>query len=327
MLSMLDTIQKIIALPDVDIAQRVLGHQDSTRKLIERAVPVRVDFAEDHLIISGNSADVERTSNFLTHLVAVAEQAKRGGRHLSNTDIARLVEQLKNGAETPDLEKILSDTLVVSDRGKIIGPRTAGQKEYVQAIRDKEMVFCIGPAGTGKTYLAVAAAVAAFKAHQVTRIVLTRPAVEAGESLGFLPGDFEAKIDPYLRPLFDALYDLFDAEKTQRMIERHTIEVAPLAYMRGRTLNDAFIILDEAQNTTPMQMKMFLTRMGFGSRMIITGDITQTDLPRGQESGLVAAKRILSKVKGISFIHLKRTDIVRHNLVQHIVEAFETSGQ
>jgi len=324
---MTETIQKSIPLPSADIAQLVLGHQDSTRRLIEKALPVKLDLHEDQLLVSGAVDDVERTSGLLEQLVAVAGQASQGGRSLPPSDISRLVDQLKNGGTAPDLEKILSDTLVVSERGKIIGPRTAGQKKYVQAIRDKEMVFCIGPAGTGKTYLAVAAAVAAFKAHEVARIILTRPAVEAGERLGFLPGDFEAKIDPYLRPLFDALYDLFDAEKTQKMMERRSIEVAPLAYMRGRTLNDAFIILDEAQNTTPMQMKMFLTRMGFGSRMIITGDITQTDLPGEQESGLVAAERILGHLPGVSFIHLQKTDIVRHNLVQRIVEAFETSDE
>lgn len=324
---MVEPNQKIISLPSTEIAHQVLGHQDSTRRLIEAALPVKLDLRENELFISGELNDVERASSLLEQLVAVAEQSVRGGRSLSPADISRLVDQLKNGQEAPNLEKILSDTLVVSDRGKIIGPRTAGQKRYVQAIREKEMVFCIGPAGTGKTYLAVAAAVAAFKAHEVSRIILTRPAVEAGERLGFLPGDFEAKIDPYLKPLFDALYDLFGAEKTQKMIERRAIEVAPLAYMRGRTLNDAFIILDEAQNTTPMQMKMFLTRMGFGSRMIITGDVTQTDLPHAQESGLVAAERILHKVHGVSFTHLGKTDIVRHNLVQRIVEAFEKSSE
>jgi len=324
---MAETIQKIIALPTVDITRQVLGHQDSTRRLIEAAVPVKLDLRDGELFVSGESENVERTSDLLEQLVGVAQQSGRGGRSLSPQDISRLVDQLKNGQDAPNLEKILSDTVVVSERGKIVGPRTAGQKKYVQAIREKEMVFCIGPAGTGKTYLAVAAAVAAFKAHEVSRIILTRPAVEAGERLGFLPGDFEAKIDPYLKPLFDALYDLFDAEKTQKMIERRAIEVAPLAYMRGRTLNDAFIILDEAQNTTPMQMKMFLTRMGFGSRMIITGDVTQTDLPHQQESGLVAAERILNKLHGVSFVHLGKTDIVRHNLVQRIVEAFEKSSE
>ncbi|MEO6906585.1 MAG: PhoH family protein [Abditibacteriaceae bacterium] len=324
---MAEPIQKIVSLPTVDITRQVLGHQDTTRKLIEASLPVKLDLHDGELIVSGESEDVERTSNLLEQLVAVAEQSGRGGRSLSPADISRLIDQLKNGQDAPNLEKILSDTVVVSERGKIVGPRTAGQKRYVQAIREKEMVFCIGPAGTGKTYLAVAAAVAAFKAHEVSRIVLTRPAVEAGERLGFLPGDFEAKIDPYLKPLFDALYDLFDAEKTQKMIERRAIEVAPLAYMRGRTLNDAFIILDEAQNTTPMQMKMFLTRMGFGSRMIITGDVTQTDLPHQQESGLLAAERILGGIPAISFVHLGKTDIVRHNLVQKIVEAFENSSE
>jgi phosphate starvation-inducible PhoH-like protein len=236
-----------------------------------------------------------------------------------------MLQSLNQGSDMSKTQGLLTDTILTSERGKPIGPRTAGQKVYLDALRTNDLVFCIGPAGTGKTYLAVAQAVAALKAKEVTRIVLTRPAVEAGENLGFLPGDLEAKVDPYLRPLFDALYDMLDTEKAQKLIERRIVEVAPLAYMRGRTLNDSFVILDEAQNTTPMQMKMFLTRLGFGSRMVVTGDVTQTDLPAGQESGLRVASRILGSVKGIAFTHLTKADIVRHSIVQRIIEAYEKS--
>ena len=236
-----------------------------------------------------------------------------------------LLRQAKGSAEIVPgaAKKMMSDILVTTERGKPVGPRTAGQKVYIDALRSSEMVFAIGPAGTGKTYMAVAAAVAALKNKQVARIILTRPAVEAGERLGFLPGDLEAKIDPYLRPLYDALYDLLDMEKAQKLFERKIIEIAPLAYMRGRTLNDAFVILDEAQNATGPQMKMFLTRLGFGSRMVITGDVTQTDLPRGEESGLKAAARVLPGVKGVEFVFLGQADVVRHNLVQRIIEAYD----
>jgi phosphate starvation-inducible PhoH-like protein len=233
------------------------------------------------------------------------------------------VQLAKSGEDIDKAEALLTDTLLVSDRGKSIGPRTVGQKNYVEALRRADLVFAIGPAGTGKTYLAVAAAVAALKAKRVARIILTRPAVEAGENLGFLPGDLEAKVDPYLRPLYDALFEMFDSDKAQKLFERRAIEVAPLAYMRGRTLNDSYVILDEAQNTTPSQMKMFLTRLGFGSKMVVTGDVTQTDLPAGQESGLRVAARILPGVPGIEFVRLGRADVVRHNIVQHIIEAYE----
>jgi phosphate starvation-inducible protein PhoH and related proteins len=212
-------------------------------------------------------------------------------------------------------------------KGKTIRIKTLGQREYVTAIKKTDLVFGIGPAGTGKTYLAVVMAVGALKNGQVNKILLTRPAVEAGESLGFLPGDLKEKVDPYLRPLYDALHDVLGAEHTQRLIERGTIEIAPLAYMRGRTLDDAFVILDEAQNTTHAQMKMFLTRLGFGSKMVITGDQTQIDLPKGAKSGLIAAEGILKNVKGISFVFLETTDVVRHPLVGRIIEAYENKAE
>jgi phosphate starvation-inducible PhoH-like protein len=314
-----------IALPitDPEAARLLLGTHDATRRLIERELPVTLDWKDDQLLVRGEATVVTRAAELIEQLLEVAKRSLHGGRGLQVADIERLVYSLKRGEDVRGAGRTLSDTLLVSERGKPIGPRTAGQKIYLDAVRKNDLTFCIGPAGTGKTYLAVAAAVAAFKAKEVARIILTRPAVEAGERLGFLPGDLEAKIDPYLRPLFDALYDMLETEKAQKLISARTIEVAPLAYMRGRTLNDAFVILDEAQNTTPMQMKMFLTRLGFGSKMIVTGDVTQTDLPAGQESGLRVAARLLAGVRGIDFVHLDKSDIVRHTIVQRIIEAYE----
>ena len=222
--------------------------------------------------------------------------------------------------------EVFTDVLL-STRGRSIAPKTLGQKRYVDAIRRSTVTFSIGPAGTGKTYLAVAAAVRALQEREVSRIILTRPAVEAGEKLGFLPGTLYEKIDPYLKPLYDALYEMMDAEAFQRLVARGTIEVAPLAYMRGRTLNDSFIILDEAQNTSPEQMKMFLTRLGFGSKAVVNGDVTQIDLPSGNRSGLVVVEEILTDIDGISFIHLGARDVVRHKIVQDIVEAYRTYGE
>ncbi|MBV9467987.1 MAG: PhoH family protein [Abitibacteriaceae bacterium] len=312
-----------VTAPDVEAVRLVLGRQDETRRLIERELAVTVAVRDGALVVSGQPEATGRAAHLIEQLLEVARRNLKGGRPLEPADVRYMVEQTKTGDSQRPNANPLTDTLVVSERGKPIGPRTAGQKTYVEALRQNELVFAIGPAGTGKTYLAVAAAVAALKAKQVARIILTRPAVEAGERLGFLPGDLEAKIDPYLRPLYDALYDLLDMEKVQGYLERRTIEVAPLAYMRGRTLNDSYVILDEAQNTTPAQMKMFLTRLGFGSRMVVTGDVTQTDLPAGQESGLRVAARILTNVPGIQFVRLGRADVVRHNLVQRIIEAYE----
>jgi len=217
----------------------------------------------------------------------------------------------------------LDEVIITTARGKVIRAKTLGQRKYIEAINNNEVVFAIGPAGTGKTYLAMAMAIKAFKNKEVNRIILTRPAVEAGEKLGFLPGDLQEKVDPYLRPLYDALYDIMGIENFQRNMEKGLIEVAPLAYMRGRTLDDSYIILDEAQNTTPEQMKMFLTRLGFGSKAIITGDVTQIDLPKGKFSGLKQVEEILKGIKGIEFVHLGEKDVVRHKLVQHIIKAYE----
>lgn len=320
-----ESVEIPIAVPNAEALRALLGPQDETRKTIERELPVKLTVRDDNLVVAGPAPIAQSAAQLLRQLANVAQAGVEGGRPLAQADVQRMVQGLKNGQDTSQAESTLKDTVLTSERGKPIGPRTSGQKHYVEALRKNDLVFCIGPAGTGKTYLAVATAVAALKSKQVARIILTRPAVEAGERLGFLPGDLEAKVDPYLRPLFDALYDMLDTEKAQKLIERRIIEVAPLAYMRGRTLNDAFVILDEAQNTTPMQMKMFLTRLGFGSRMVVTGDVTQTDLPAGQESGLRIAARILKNIEGIDFIYLGRNDIVRHNIVQRIIDAYDKS--
>lgn len=321
----------------VPVAERaalpwILGQQDQTRRLIERELEVEIDLRDTTFLVSSDQEDrARRAVSVLDQIIGIAQNSLRGGRALEMEDVQRLITQAKSGEASAATQTVaqsgraLGETILVSERGKPIGPRTAGQKNYLEAVRRGDLTFAIGPAGTGKTYMAVAVAVAAFKAKQVSRIILTRPAVEAGERLGFLPGDLEAKIDPYLRPLYDALYDMIETEKAQKMFERRTIEIAPLAYMRGRTLNDSFIILDEAQNTTPAQMKMFLTRLGFGSKMVVTGDVTQTDLPAGQESGLRVATRILDKVSGIEIVRLGKEDVVRHSLVQRIIEAYEHS--
>jgi phosphate starvation-inducible PhoH-like protein len=315
-----------VPIENAEVARLVLGQNDEARKLIEREWPVSLLLGPEGFVVSGPGEASRMVARLLEQLAQAAQNSLRGGRAFSPADVKYFVAQAKSpGAGKPaNAREVMGDTLVTTERGKPIGPRTGGQKAYVDALRRSDLVFVIGPAGTGKTYLAVAAAAEALKAKKVARIILTRPAVEAGERLGFLPGDLEAKVDPYLRPLYDALYDMFDAEKAQKMFERRVIEVAPLAYMRGRTLNDSFVILDEAQNTTPAQMKMFLTRLGFGSKMVVTGDITQTDLPMGQDSGLVVAQRVLPGVNGLEFVQLGKEDVVRHSLVQRIIEAYET---
>ncbi|MGB9826245.1 MAG: PhoH family protein, partial [Desulfofundulus sp.] len=246
----------------------------------------------------------------------------RAGNRLTLHEINYAIKAVRAGMQEA-LSHLAREVTLVTARGKQVKPKTLGQKKYIEAIRKHDIVFAIGPAGTGKTYLAVVMAIRALRNKEVSRLVLTRPAVEAGEKLGFLPGDLQEKVDPYLRPLYDSLYDVLGVENTQKYLERHVIEIAPLAYMRGRTLDDAFIILDEAQNTTDQQMKMFLTRLGFGSKAVITGDITQIDLPRGQVSGLVHAQKVLARVDDIAFCYLTGEDIVRHPLVQEIIRAYE----
>jgi phosphate starvation-inducible protein PhoH and related proteins len=262
-------------------------------------------------------------SRLFSELLDLLEQ----GHVLTSDAVGRSIQIIKDQGEEgegPSPSAVLSDTLVVTPSGKPIRPKTLGQKRYCDSIRKNTIVFGIGPAGTGKTYLAVAMAIQALKSGTVSRLILTRPAVEAGERLGFLPGDVSAKIDPYLRPLYDALYEMLEPEQFRRYVEQGTVEIAPLAFMRGRTLNDAFIILDEAQNTTPEQMKMFLTRLGFGSKAVVTGDVTQIDLPQGARSGLIVVEEILTRIPGVDFSHLTGKDVVRHKIVQDIVEAYGT---
>ncbi|NMC28050.1 MAG: PhoH family protein [Syntrophomonadaceae bacterium] len=270
------------------------------------------------IYVSGPAEQVDHTMQLIADLMDVVESEGQ----LNLNDIGYLDKLLKKG-DRPGYKDIVSGTLVTTSRGKAIKARTIGQKRYVQAILRDDVVFGIGPAGTGKTYLAVAMAVRALRNKEVERIILVRPAVEAGEKLGFLPGDFIEKVNPYLRPLYDGLFDILGVDVTQRYLEKNIIEIAPLAYMRGRTLNSAFIILDEAQNTTPQQMKMFLTRLGFGSQTVITGDVTQVDLPRDEYSGLIEIQKILGNIKGISFEYLGKEDVVRHPLVQKIINAYE----
>jgi phosphate starvation-inducible protein PhoH and related proteins len=296
----------------------LLGNTDSNLKIIEQELGVTVITRGEAVGLSGDEEKVILAGQILDKLMIVI----RKGINISQRDVLYAV-QMANAGTLEYFVNLYEEEIGKNVKGKTIRIKTLGQRQYVMAIKKTDLVFGIGPAGTGKTYLAVVMAVNALKNGQVNKIILTRPAVEAGESLGFLPGDLKEKVDPYLRPLYDALHDVLGAEHTQRLMERGTIEIAPLAYMRGRTLDDAFVILDEAQNTTHAQMKMFLTRLGFGSKMVITGDQTQIDLPKGAKSGLVAAESILKNVNGISFIFLEQTDVVRHPLVGKIIEAYE----
>lgn len=296
----------------------LFGRRDEHLRLIEQACDVQIVARGTELSVIGPKAGVDRALAVLGDLDKVAQERP----FLTPQDVRTCLDMHARG-EATSIAEIHQDLIQVTARGKRISPRTLGQKRYVDAIRQNGIVFGIGPAGTGKTYLAMAMATAALKAREVNRLILTRPAVEAGENLGFLPGDLQEKVDPYLRPLYDALYDILGVDAFQRYMERGVIEVAPLAYMRGRTLDDAFIILDEAQNTTPEQMKMFLTRMGFGSKMVITGDVTQIDLPEGRMSGLVEVQEVLKGVPGIAFVYLSDRDVVRHELVQRIIKAYE----
>ena len=299
-------------------AVSLFGSFDENIKLIEKKYSVSVVCRGADLKISGEPENVAlavRAVNGLLNLI-------NKGEALTEQNVRYVTDLVDDGNEQ-ELAKMSGDCICITTKGKPVKPKTIGQEKYVQAISDNTIVIGVGPAGTGKTYLAVAMAVSAFRAKEINRIILTRPAVEAGEKLGFLPGDLQQKVDPYLRPLYDALFDMLGAENFQRYQERGNIEVAPLAYMRGRTLDDSFIILDEAQNTTPEQMKMFLTRLGFNSKMIITGDITQIDLPEGKRSGLVEATKILKNVEDIKTIHFSEKDVVRHKLVQDIIKAYE----
>ena len=311
----LKTMEIQLANPTEAIS--LFGNSDMNLKLIEQELGVSIVTRGEAVGISGPEDKVELAQAVLDNLLAVI----RKGISISQREAVYAIQMAEKG--TLEYFKDLYDEEISKNvKGKSIRVKTLGQRHYVNAIKSRDLVFGIGPAGTGKTYLAVVMAVTALKNGTVSKIILTRPAVEAGESLGFLPGDLKEKVDPYLRPLYDALHDILGTEHTLRLIERGTIEIAPLAYMRGRTLDDAFVILDEAQNTTQAQMKMFLTRLGFGSKMIITGDTSQIDLPKGAKSGLVEAERVLMDVSGISFVHLEQADVVRHPLVGRIIEAY-----
>ncbi len=303
---------------DPNEAVMLLGISDQNLKLIEEALNISILTRGDTIALSGEEDNRESARALLEQLLKVI----RKGVNINQRDVSTAIEMVKSGT-IEYFAELYDEEIARNSKGKAIRAKTIGQREYVHAIRTRDLVFCIGPAGTGKTYLAVVLAIQAMKSGSAKRIILTRPAVEAGESLGFLPGDLKEKVDPYLRPLYDALHDVLGTEQTDRLIERGVIEIAPLAYMRGRTLDDAFVILDEAQNTTKAQMKMFLTRLGFGSKMVITGDKTQIDLPKGMESGLIVTEKILGKVSDISFQYLEQGDVVRHPLVAKIIEAYE----
>ena len=300
-----------------ELLMAVFGAFDEHIKLIERELGVSVVSRGNELKISGEGAEADVAARTIGALTAMAAR----GEAISTQTVQYVIGLARDGREA-EVHTMSRDVLCITAKGKPVKAKTLGQKRYMEAIRKNTIVMGVGPAGTGKTYLAVAAAVAAFRDKRVSRIILTRPAVEAGEKLGFLPGDLQSKVDPYLRPLYDGLFDMLGAENFTKYQERGSIEVAPLAYMRGRTLDDSFIILDEAQNTTPEQMKMFLTRLGFGSQAVITGDITQIDLPDGKQSGLKEALRVLDGVEGIAQCYLTEKDVVRHELVQRIVKAY-----
>lgn len=315
----LKTINVYLENPNEAVA--LIGNSDANLKIIEQELDVSIVTRGETVYVSGDPDAVALVSNILEKLLHVI----RKGINISQRDVVYAIQMAKKG--TLDyFQELYEEEITKNAKGKSIRVKTLGQRQYILAIRKNDLVFGIGPAGTGKTYLAVVMAVQALKAGMVKKIILTRPAVEAGESLGFLPGDLKEKVDPYLRPLYDALHDILGADHTERMIERGTIEIAPLAYMRGRTLDDAFVILDEAQNTTHAQMKMFTTRLGFGSKMIITGDRSQIDLPKGVKSGLIEVEQILKDVQGISFVYLEQSDVVRHPLVSKIVDAYEKSN-
>ena len=311
-------MEKTITIETNDEARALFGKCDENLKLVESSFGVKIAFRGERLAIKGERHAVEKSASLFKELLFIVRQ----GGTIKRDEIAYSVRSFKKDSHL-DLQAIYLEKIEVSSKRQFVTPKTGGQKRYIDAIRESDIVFGIGPAGTGKTYLAMAMAVNALKKQEVNRIILTRPAVEAGESLGYLPGNLYEKVTPYLRPLYDALYDMMEVNRIQDYIERGIIEVAPLAYMRGRTLNDSFIILDEAQNSTPDQMKMFLTRLGFDSKTVITGDTTQSDLPSGRESGLNHVRRILKHIKALRFIEFTGKDVVRHPLVQEIVKAYE----
>jgi phosphate starvation-inducible PhoH-like protein len=311
-------LQKNLDFDNIDEAKILFGPHNDHLKAIERILEIKIHTKGGKIIIEGDELDVELAGKLLE---ALQKLSKKGYPiYVQDIDFAL---RILSGDSSVNLEDIFLDTVYISSQKKVITPKSVVQKEYIDAIRRYDMVIGIGPAGTGKTYLAMALALAFLMKSEVKRIILTRPAVEAGEKLGFLPGDLYEKINPYLRPLYDALHDMLDFDQASKFMEKGIIEVAPLAFMRGRTLNDSFVILDEAQNTKPEQMKMFLTRMGFGSKVVITGDITQIDLPDGKTSGLIQIQPVLKGIKGIQFIYFSEKDVIRHPLVQDIIRAYE----
>lgn len=310
--------ERIINIENNEQTISLFGNYDQNIKLIEKEYDVKVICRSSEIKIIGELENIQKAQRALNSLLNLISS----GENL-NTQNIRYAMDLVDSHMEGELKKLTGDCICITSSGKPVKPKTVGQREYTDAIENNTIVLGVGPAGTGKTYLAVAMAVKAFREKKVNRIILTRPAVEAGEKLGFLPGDLQQKVDPYLRPLYDALFEMLGSEHFQKYQERGNIEVAPLAYMRGRTLDDSFIILDEAQNTTPEQMKMFLTRLGFGSKIVVTGDITQVDLPSGKKSGLIQAMRILKNVEDISVNKFTEKDVVRHRLVQDIIRAYE----
>ncbi len=310
--------EQIISIERMEQAVSLFGSFDENVKLIEKEFDVNIIVRGSEMKVCGDEEQVDKAKRSINHLLRIINK----GESITEQNIRYVISLVKDGNDDK-LTAIGSDCICISAKGKPIKAKTFGQKKYIEAIKNNTVVIGVGPAGTGKTYLAVAMAVSAFRAKEVNRIILTRPAVEAGEKLGFLPGDLQQKVDPYLRPLYDALFDMLGAENFQKYQERGNIEVAPLAYMRGRTLDDSFIILDEAQNTTPEQMKMFLTRLGFGSKIVVTGDITQIDLPDGKKSGLIEVIKILKNLEDIHTCKFSEKDVVRHQLVQDIIKAYE----
>ena len=313
--------EKSVELDSIELAAAIFGNCDQNVKLLENEFHVTAVCRGSVLRFTGEQKDVDAAARAVDGMVTLMENHTP----LEEQTVRYCISLAHDGAEKR-VRELTEDFVTVTVKGRPIRPKTLGQKEYLNAIRKNAITFGVGPAGTGKTYLAVAMAVKAFKAKDVSRIVLTRPAVEAGEKLGFLPGDLQQKVDPYLRPLYDGLFDMLGAETYERLVEKQIIEVAPLAYMRGRTLDDSFIILDEAQNTTPEQMKMFLTRMGVGSKVVVTGDVTQIDLPERTRSGLVDALHVLKNVNGIAQCYFTEKDVVRHRLVQEIIKAYEKAA-
>ncbi len=319
---MISQAEERLILNDNDIALTIFGQQDENLEAIRKLFSVKIVARGSEILLIGEKKEVEQLKQIFSELQKVA----RKGNPITLQEVLYTARLVQSGNEQT-ISDLVDQVIYITHKGKQIKSKTHGQKLYVEGIRNHDVVFGIGPAGTGKTYLAVVMAVQALRQKAVSKIILTRPAVEAGEKLGFLPGDLQEKVDPYLRPLYDSLYDVLGAETTAKYLDRSIIEIAPLAYMRGRTLEDCFIILDEAQNTTPEQMKMALTRIGIGSKAIITGDITQVDLPKGQHSGLIDAQKVLEGIEGISFQRLTEADVVRHPLVQKIIRAYDRNDK